>query len=400
MGIEDRFGTASLRRAVLDAWAASPARFREDANAEEELALGGYRDRLVVELAQNAADAAARAGVEGRLRLTLRDGVLVAANTGDPLHTRGVEALSTLRASAKRDDGPDSVGRFGVGFAAVLAVCDEPVVLSRTGGVRWSLHEARDLVAERAAGNAGLTDELARRDGGVAVLRLPMPAEGTPPEDYDTCVVLPLRDGAAIDLAARLLAEIDDALLLTLRRIGEIVIETPDGVRTLTCRQDGGALVVADNGVETRWWVGQDGGALEPELLADRPVEERRRAAWSVLWAVPLDAADQPLRPSVRPVVHAPTPTDEPLGLPALLVASFPLDPTRRHTAPGPLRDFLVERAADVYATLLGTWPTTTAGVLTLVPGPTAEGELDGLLRRAVLARLATTAFLPAASPA
>ncbi len=45
----DPFGTARLRRGVLDAWGAGPARFREDANAEEDLALGGYRDRLVVE---------------------------------------------------------------------------------------------------------------------------------------------------------------------------------------------------------------------------------------------------------------------------------------------------------------------------------------------------------------
>ena len=68
----DPFATAQLRGRVLDAWAASPARFREDANAEEDYALGGYRDRVVVELAQNAADAAARAGVPGQLRLTLR----------------------------------------------------------------------------------------------------------------------------------------------------------------------------------------------------------------------------------------------------------------------------------------------------------------------------------------
>ena len=95
----DPFGTARLRRGVLDAWGAGPARFREDANAEEDLALGGYRDRLVVELAQNAADAAARAGVPGRLRLTLHPGdagnaVLAAANTGAPLDATGVESLS------------------------------------------------------------------------------------------------------------------------------------------------------------------------------------------------------------------------------------------------------------------------------------------------------------------
>src|SRR5205823_3004096 len=97
--IADPFGTAEIRRRVLDAWAASPARFREDANAEEDYALGGYRDRLIVELAQNAADAAARAGVAGGLRLTLGAGMLVAANVGAPLDAAGVAALSTLRAS-------------------------------------------------------------------------------------------------------------------------------------------------------------------------------------------------------------------------------------------------------------------------------------------------------------
>src|SRR3954454_17563867 len=86
----DPFDTDAVRRRVLAAWTASPARFREDANAEEDLALGGYRDRVVVELAQNAADAAVRAGVEGRVLLRLRDGVLVAANTGAPLDAAGV----------------------------------------------------------------------------------------------------------------------------------------------------------------------------------------------------------------------------------------------------------------------------------------------------------------------
>src|SRR5919206_330096 len=133
--VADPFDTAAIRRRVLTAWADSPARFREDANAEEDLVRGGYRDRLLVELAQNAADAATRAGVPGRLRLELTGGELRAANTGEPLDAAGVQALATLRASAKRD-GPATVGRFGVGFAAVLAVSDEPAVVSTTGGGR------------------------------------------------------------------------------------------------------------------------------------------------------------------------------------------------------------------------------------------------------------------------
>ncbi|MFF4430039.1 sacsin N-terminal ATP-binding-like domain-containing protein [Streptomyces sp. NPDC001513] len=405
----DPFGTARLRRGVLDAWGAGPARFREDANAEEDLALGGYRDRLVIELAQNAADAAARAKVPGRLRLTLHEGenghaLLAVANTGAPLDATGVESLSTLRASAKREPSGDSVGRFGVGFAAVLAVSDEPAVLGRHGGVRWSLAEARELARDAAVGSPGLGDELRRRDGHVPLLRLPLPAEGTAPDGYDTVVVLPLRDAAAEDLVERLLAGIDDALLLTLPGLREVVVETPSGgSRALYRRDEGPYTVIEDttaSGTHTsRWRTVRHGGPIERALLADRPVEERLRPAWAVSWAVPVDPEGAPLRPATAPVVHAPTPTDEPLGIPALLIATLPLDTTRRHPAPGPLTDFLVERAADAYAELLGAWDPVTTALVDLVPGPLGKGELDGALRAAVLRRLPRVAFLAPAAP-
>ncbi len=402
----DPFGTARLRRGVLDAWAASPARFREDANAEEDLALGGYRDRLAVELAQNAADAAARAGVPGRLRLTLHPAnggapsVLVASNTGAPLDATGVESLSTLRASAKREASvaAGAVGRFGVGFAAVLSVSDEPALVGRTGGVRWSLAEARTLAQEVAAHSPGLGGELRRREGHVPLLRLPLPAEGTAPDGYDTAVVLPLRDVAAQDLAERLLDGIDAALLLTLPGLAEVVVETPEGVRELRRRQDGPYVLIEDSERgATRWRVATDGGPLDPALLADRPVEERQRPSWSVTWAVPVDSEGAPARPGTAPVVHAPTPTDEPLGLPGLLIASFPLEPTRRHVAPGPLTDFLVERVAAAYAALLADWQPVSVATLDLVPGPLGKGGLDGELRRQVLALLPRVRFLPSA---
>ncbi|MEU3033582.1 sacsin N-terminal ATP-binding-like domain-containing protein [Streptomyces griseoaurantiacus] len=407
----DPFGTARLRRGVLDAWVTSPARFREDANAEEDLVLGGYRDRLVVELAQNAADAAARAGVPGRLRLTLRDGVLAAANTGAPLDAAGVESLATLRASAKRDGAPGAVGRFGVGFAAVLAVSDEPAVLGRHGGVRWSLAEARDLAGDTARHSPGLGDEIRRRDGHVPLLRLPFAAEGRAPEPYDTVVVLPLRDPAAEGLAERLLDAVDDALLLALPGLEEVVVEVgetaPRTLRRTTEGGEGAHTLIEDSrpGAEgsgpgvTRWRTATAHGPLDPALLADRPVEERLRPHWSVTWAVPVDAGGGPARPRTSPVVHAPTPSEEPLGVPALLIASLPLDSTRRHAAPGPLTDFLVERAAEAYTELLAGWRPVGEGVLGLVPGPLGKGELDGALRRAILDRLPRTAFLPPAHP-
>src|SRR3954447_26458430 len=206
----DPLGTAALRERVLAGWAASAARFREDANAEEDLVRGGYRDRLLVELAQNAADAAARAGVPGHLRLELAGDTLRAANTGAPLDDDGVQALASLRASAKRGV-EDSIGRFGVGFAAVLAVSDEPQVVSTDRSVRFSAAATRAAVAEVAS----LADELARRRGAVPVLRLPFDVDGAPPAGFATAVVLPLRPGAAAQVRAALTG-LDAELLLAL----------------------------------------------------------------------------------------------------------------------------------------------------------------------------------------
>jgi len=264
--VDDPFGTAALRTAVLDAWAASPTRFREDANAEEDLRLGGYADTWFVELAQNAADAA---GGAGRLRITLvgdaaagtrpaavggvagrapaetrpGDGgeagsgsaaaagaesdvgipaagleqaawavgadsgqtcgavaagraELRVANTGAPLTAAGVAALASLRASAKRDEA-GAVGRFGVGFAAVLAVSTEPRVVSTSGAVAFSA----DRTAAAVADLPGPSAELARRDT-PPVLRLVWPSAEHPPDGYSTEVRLPLRDG--VDGAALL----------------------------------------------------------------------------------------------------------------------------------------------------------------------------------------------------
>ncbi|PZG07617.1 sacsin N-terminal ATP-binding-like domain-containing protein [Nonomuraea aridisoli] len=384
--MSDTYGTDRMRAAVLAAWTASPARFREDANAEEDFALGGYRDRLIVELAQNAADAALRAGVPGVLRLTLRGDMLTAANTGAPLDATGVESLSTLRASGKRDES-GAAGRFGVGFAAVVSVCDAPSIGSRgVGAVRWSRTETAALVAEITE----LAGELAGRGGHVPLLRLPFdePPPIDVPEGFDTIVRLPLRDRACVEAVRRMLAETSPALLIGMPALEVIEIDVEGERRE----------VVGDG-----WHVVSDSGEFTPEevsrLFADRPTEERARPFWSLRWAVPVTGTGEPgpLPETVPPVVHAPTPSDEPLDLPALLIASFPMATDRRHVAKGPLADFLVERVADAYVRLLRELPRTPK-LLDLVPSMLGKGELDARIRRAVLARLPATPLLPALS--
>lgn len=375
---------------MLDAWSASPARFREDANAEEDLVLGGYRDRVVIELAQNAADAAHRAGVAGRLRFALAGSTLRVANTGAPLDRAGVESASTLRASAKRDDASSgAVGRFGVGFAAVLAVSDEPMILSRTGGVCWSRARSADEVALIPS----LQDEWARRGDAVPVLRLPFDGDAAeqPRQGYDTEVVLPLRDAAAAELVRQQLGGIDAALLLTLPALVSVEIVLDGAARQLVAERVPGGIAV--DGV--RWLVHSTSGRLDAEVLRDRPVEEQSRREFTLTWAVPVDDLGSPveLPSSVPGVVHAPTPTDEPLSLPALLIAPLPLDPTRRHVAPGALRDYLIEQAAIGYVDLMRELPVTEA-LLRLVPTGVAVGALDGELRSRLVPKLREASVL------
>jgi hypothetical protein len=381
---------------VLEAWTASPARFREDANAEEELVRGGYRDRLVVELAQNAADAAARAGAPGRLSLRLETGAegpatLIAANTGAPLDAAGVGSLSTLRASTKRT-GP-TVGRFGVGFAAVLAVSEAPQVHSTTGAVGWSTEFTRDAIAAVPE----LAAEADRRRGAVPVLRLPFEVAGQPPDGYDTAVVLPLRDAAALDLVTRLLAEVDDALLLALAGLDAIEIVTPDSRRELSAQRSGAWVTVRAGARVTRWRTVHRSGELPAEVVAERPVEER--ADWQLTWALPIeDDRPAPLPDTVRAVLHAPTPTDERLDLPALLLGSFPVDSSRRRVAPGRATDLLLDAAAEAYADLVAALAGAVGpAAAALIPGPVGVGEIDAQLRRTILEKLADRSFLPAA---
>ncbi len=401
----DPFDTASLRAGVLAAWADSPTRFREDANAEEDLLLGGYADRWLVELAQNAADAAQRVGRPGRLLVRVVPGPagaeLRVANTGAPLDVAGVAALASLRASTKRDT--DAVGRFGVGFAAVLGVSDAPRLVSVTGGARFSAADTRAEVA-RLPGAASA--ELARRSGRPPVLRLPWPVSGDepgPPPGYDTEVRLPLRPATDPTAASDPTAAADLAapdLLIALPWLAEVTVVHPDSGRRVEHRRVEHRRVDHPDGTvtlwsgERRWLLVRRTG----ELRGDRAVGAvEERSGWTVCWALPLSAAGRPA-PLTGEVLHAPTPSDERLSLPARLIAGLPMQPSRRRVRPGPAVDEVVRAAAGTYLELvLAVRPYDRAG---LAPAPGFPlGELDDALRTAVAEILRDATWLPAARP-
>ena len=348
----DPFGTAALRESVLGSWRSSPTRLREDTNAEEDLVLGGYRDRLLIELAQNAADAA---GSGGTLRVSLVDGELRVANTGEPLTRQGVEALASLRASAKQQ----GVGRFGVGFAAVLTVCDAPRIVSTTGGVAFDVERTR-----REAG--------ADR---VPVLRLPWPTDETPPDGFATEVRLPLRDPVDLDEFRRQAVDI----LLALDALTRIEIDGDVWWRD-------GADIHGPDGV-TRWIIVRDHG----ELPTDPALGAEARRQWTVCWVFRVDGG-----PQGADVLYAPTPTDERLSLPARLIASLPVEPSRRRIRPGVATDHVLDAAARAYPRLMDQLAPEDRPKVVPLPGFPLS-EVDEKLRDGVLKQLRLAPWLPSA---
>ncbi len=420
---------------VLDAWAASPSRFREDANAEESLALGGYAGRALVELAANAADAARAAGVPGELLIDLIGDELRVANTGTSLTAAGVASLASLRASAKRESG-SGTGHFGVGFTAVLTLSEAPRIAGPAGGVVFDRAATAAEVA--GLGVPELDAEVSARGGQVPALRLPWP--WAPPEDdpipqgFTTEVRLPLRDPVAAAQSLRSDEGLAEALLWALpelsavtmlgrrltRRSGEISrgdIRSGDGDFGDGDFGDGDfgdgdfgdgdfgdIVMISDGAVDRRYRVATAQGTVPALLLADRPVEERGRDRWRISWVLPLGPGDRPLGVGSGPMgsgpptntIGAPTTTDEPITLPARLLGTFPVDDTRRRLAPGPLLNELLGQAVQVYLELVrGCAP---GDRIFLVPrAGFPAGQVDAELRDAVLRTMSRAPILMAA---
>ena len=213
---------------------------REDEAIEADLVRAGYRDRLLTELVQNAADAAAAANVAGRVHVWLDGGDLHVANTGSPLSAEGVQALSAMRASGKQPS-VDSVGRFGVGFTAVLSVGDEIEMRSTSGSICFSARRTR---AELQGNGISVVDT-------VPVLRLAWPTGTSPAAGFDTEVVVRLRPG--LDARALLVAMQAEAvdLLLELPALQSIRIGEGEYARTVEALPGGLEDVRI---AQHRWW--------------------------------------------------------------------------------------------------------------------------------------------------
>ncbi|MGH3902630.1 MAG: sacsin N-terminal ATP-binding-like domain-containing protein [Pseudonocardiaceae bacterium] len=131
-------------RRVLETYRVDAGLIQEHANNERRIAQGGYGDRQIFELVQNAADEI-RDSPGGEIAVVLTATHLYCANEGAPVTPEGADTILRMSVSRKRGG---QIGRFGVGVKSVLAISDTPQFFSRSGGVEFGFGFDRDWSAE------------------------------------------------------------------------------------------------------------------------------------------------------------------------------------------------------------------------------------------------------------
>lgn len=217
---------SALQKQVLERQRVSIANYTNDPDLLEEhvgmednFQAGGYGERQIEELLQNAIDQLVE---PGRVEFRMIDGALYCANEGRPFGAEGIKAVAGAFLSSKNDE---KIGRFGLGFKSVLGITDRPQILSRTVSFGFNEPEAADLLAN-----------LPYRPERVPALRVPSVLDPVKIADADpnvaemmawatTIVKLPLARTA--EVATRLrdrLKNFDVRYLLFPDRLAEVTI--------------------------------------------------------------------------------------------------------------------------------------------------------------------------------
>ncbi|MFJ4691972.1 DEAD/DEAH box helicase [Streptomyces sp. NPDC088766] len=298
---------------VLQTYEVDPGLIPEHANSERRITQGGYGDRQLFELVQNAADEIA-AEPGGSVQVVLTDKHLYCANEGTPVTPEGAETILRMSMSRKRGG---QIGRFGVGVKSVLVVTDAPQFFSSSGSFGFD----RDWAYEKIRSVPGVQDHLgAQFEAPVLRMARALDADAERSEDpvldellgwATTVVRLPLLDGAAGKLAldmhgGRTTAgstreEFPLGFQLLSPHVAKVVLEDrrprPAVRRMLTTERSGNLHTVVEERtgkptVSARWRVFSTTHEPGPAARADAG-ELHDRLALDLAWAVPALEKDE-----------------------------------------------------------------------------------------------------------
>jgi hypothetical protein len=124
----------------LNVYKSDPARLISDFYRENQIS-GDYKGREILELLQNANDAAAENKENGKVLIQLSSDGVIIANTGKYFSAGGINSLRVSDVSPKRRQKQKLIGQKGLGFRSVLNWSHAPIILS--GALQLIFHEKK-----------------------------------------------------------------------------------------------------------------------------------------------------------------------------------------------------------------------------------------------------------------
>lgn len=340
---------AEAERRLREVYKLSPERLIAEYRREREVTRG-YHGREILELLQNAADAARNIGVPGRVRIVVMPYGLVMGNTGLPFNTGGVQSLQTANLSPKRQREAVVIGDKGLGFRSILNWTDSPLISSGELGLAF-LPEYAGAVLNRLAEEC---KDLAHRvsdereiTGDLIVPRLAFPQwipnwdSDTSQEDegvraiaatcaklrregFDTVVGMPFSNSRAYGEAVQQVDELRLEFLLLVDAIVSLGIQIHGREEKVwSCERSEGRCVLRKGLNDVSGWTVKSYGGEVPAELLDHGQGAKNR--FQITIAIPDSAKASP------GVLFCYFPTEVQIPLPLLAHATVELDETRKH---------------------------------------------------------------------
>lgn len=339
------------RLARHNAYIHAPHDVEEHLGIEASISQGGYATRQIHELIQNGADAIFRQDQEhGWLEVCLTKTHLYVANTGSPLDALGLRTLLQAHVSRKRSG---EIGRFGLGFKAVLKVTQRPQIFSRSICVGFDAQRTLETLRQSLP-------ELERAPS----LRMAWPLALEQQDDpilaqlltwATTVVRLPLHDELALLTLKRELHTFDAAFLLftptslalTLRDLSDEVpyVRNLQKQRGPLTELGPSWLVVEDEQHEHAqpWVLLSTTLEINDQAALLDAGERHRRQEYALHWAMPW-SSDADHQETGRLWVFSPL--EEFVAIPGIINAPWKVSDDRRHILPGAFNEALIQKAS------------------------------------------------------
>lgn len=327
-----------------------------------------YQGRELLELLQNANDAAAEADTMSRIFIELSEHGLIVANTGNPFSPAGLSSLRLAHLSPKVETKGRFIGQKGLGFRAVLNWSKHPCILSGAMNIAYTEWKLDVTFAALKSGSPAVAKRLESyplHPDEIPLPMLPFPTwvkhdgatiadfQGSQRQiiercmeiryEYDTVIGLPFDTRETLQHAEEELERLKPEFLLFTQNIGELMIHRL-GLEVEKWRRethDYGHQVLITEGTKqqrTEWKIHQVQSKIPLEYRSEPDV-----ANFEIVIAEPVN--DTICTPRE---LFSFFPTDVRFPFPVLCHATVELDGSRKRLREGQPNRFIVEKVAEL----------------------------------------------------